>query len=202
MSYRQQRYAQTRRERRRGNGCLWSLVILVWVVLIGILVYRFVFLDAVSQQIGDLIGEQISGPGQTELGQQLEQGAQDALPTVVAGLPAGDLRITEQEANAFLAARANLPQPIESVRVRFVPDQLETDVTALGTISTLRTGLVVQDGRIIATKPEVSGVLGQVIDAQRVIQAVEDQLNEQLATQGRRVTNVQILQGEMLVSVE
>ncbi len=202
MSYNEERYYQNRRERRRGHGCLWTLVILVWVLLIAVVVYNYFLRDNVSQQVGNLIGQQIAGQGQSQLGQQIEQGAQAGMPTVVAGLPSGDIRITEQQANGFLAARATSMRPIDSVQVHFVPGELQATISALGTTSTFRSGLAVQDGRVIATNPQVNGMLDQVINVQDVTRSLENQLNAQLDAQGRRVTGVQINQGEMVVTVE
>lgn len=202
MSYHEERYYQNRRERRRGHGCLWTLVVVVWAILIALLVYRYFFRNQVSQLVGQQIAQQISVPQQSQVGQQIEQGAQQGLPTVVASLPSGEIRITEQQANSFLASRASSMRPIDYAQVHFVPGELQASISALGTTSTLRSGLAVQDGRVIATDPQVDGVLGQVINVQDLAHSLENQLNAQLQAQGRRVTGVQIKQGEMVVNVE
>src|SRR6185436_13754899 len=147
MSY---RYERRRPERpRRRVGCLAWLVALVWIILLGVLAYRFLIRPQVSRYVGGQIGEQLRSNIGGQVGQQIEQGAQNALPTVVAALPSGKLRITDAEANQYFAAHADALKPIDSVKVRFVPGEAQADIQAMGTISTARMNLAVQDGRII-----------------------------------------------------
>lgn len=202
MSYRYER----RHERRRGGrGCLAWLVALVWIVLLVVLAYRFLFQQQVSQYIGQRIGEQLRGSGEAApgpIGEQIEQGAQAALPTAIAALPSGELRLTEAQANDYLAANAGSLGPIESATVRFVPGEVQADVRAMGTTSTIRTGLAVRDGRIIAVEPRIEGLLGQFISAADLTRSLEQQINDQLSVQGRRVTDVRVEQGEVVVVIE
>lgn len=199
MSYRYERYQPPRR---RKYGCLTALVVFVWLLLILLIVYRFLWRDQVSQYVGEQIGQRISGPAQPGLGQQIEEGAQENLPDAVAALPSGSITITEQQANAFLATRASTQPPIDSITVRFVPGQVEADVVALGTTSTVQMGLAVQNGRIIVLNPTINGLLGQAISAEDVTRSLENQINAQLEAQGRRITDLQINQGEVVVTVE
>ena len=198
MSYRQERYYQ---RRRRGNGCLIWLVVLVWVLLIAVLAYRFWLRPQVSQYIGQQIGSQLREPAAGQANQQIEQGAAAALPTAVAALPSGELRVSEAQANEYLASRGKFG-PVESTTVRFVPDEVQADLRALGTTSTARMGLAVQNGRIIAVNPRLDGPLGQVIALDELTRSLERQINDQLATQGRRVTDVRVNQGELVITIE
>lgn len=202
MSYQYER----RQQRRSGRGCLAWLVALVWIVLLAMLAYRFLFRQQVSQFIGRQIGEQLRGnvqaPPGLQPGEQIEQGAQQVLPTVVAALPSGELHVSEQDANTYLAANAASLSPIQSATVAFLPGELRADITAAGTTSTLRSGLAVQNGRIIAVSPRLDGVLGQFIAVEELTGSLERQLNDQLATQGRRVTDVRIEQGELIIIIE
>ena len=86
--------------------------------------------------------------------------------------------------------------------MRFVPDKVQADLRALGTTSTARMGLAVQNGRIIAVNPRLDGPLGQVIALGDLTSSLERQLNDQLATQGRRVTDVRVNQGELVITIE
>jgi hypothetical protein len=195
MSYRNERYYGRRRGR---NGCLLTLVILVWVALIAVLAYRFWLRPQVSQFVGGQIGGQLSG----QLNQQVEQGAQATLPTAIAALPTGELRITEAQANDYLASRANSLKPLDSVTVRFVPDEVQADLKALGTTSTATMGLAVQNNRIIAVNPQLEGPLGQLIALPELTRSLEKQLNDQLALQGRKITAVRVEQGAIVINVE
>jgi hypothetical protein len=198
MSYRQERYYR----RRRRTTCLAWLVALVWIVLLGLLAYRYFVRPQISRSIGSQIGDQLRSNVGGQVQQQIEQGAQQALPTVVAVLPSGELRIAEDEANQYFAANAEQFRPVESIRVRFVPGEVQADIGALGTTSTARLGLAVQDGRIIAVNPRLSGPLDQVISLADLTAALEQQFNQQLSAQGRRATDVRVEQGVLVVTIE
>ena len=200
MSYRYERRRPERRRPRR--GCLVWLVVLVWIVLLGVLAYRYWIRPQVSQYIGSQIGQQLRSQVGGQVGEQIQQGAQGALPTVVAALPSGELHISEAEANQYFASHADQLRPIESVKVRFVPGEVQADIGAMNTVSTARMGLAVQDGRIMAVDPRIDGPLDQVVSLPELTKALEQQFNDQLATQGRRATDVRVEQGELVVTIE
>jgi hypothetical protein len=199
MSY---RYERRSPERRRSRvGCLAWLVALVWIVLLGLLAYRYWVRPQISSYIGSQIAEQLEGPG-GPVDRQVQEGAQQVLPTVVAALPSGELRISEAEANAYFAAHLDAFRPVESVTVRFVPDEVQADIRALGSVSTARLGLVAQNGRIVAQNPRIDGPLDQVVSLADLTAVLERQFNDQLSTQGRRATDVRVAQGELIVTIE
>jgi hypothetical protein len=203
MSYRYERRTERRPERRRrGNGCLAWLVALVWIILLGVVAYRYWLRPQISQYVGQQIAERVSGDAGSQVGQQIERGAAAALPTALAALPSGELRISEEQANAYLAARADSLKPLDSATIRFVPNEVQADLRAVGTTSVARMGLAVQDGRIIAVNPQLDGPLNQLIALPDLTGALEKQLNDQLAAQGRRVTNVRVEQGILVVTIE
>jgi hypothetical protein len=205
MSYRNERRPERRRSR---NGCLAWLVALVWIVLLAVVGYRYWLRPQVSQYVGRQIAEQVgaAGAGQTSNGtppqQQIEQGAAQALPTALAALPSGELRITDEQANVYLAERADSLKPINSATVHFVPDQVQVDLQAAGLSGTASMGLAVQNGRIIAVDPKLDGPLGQFIALTDLTRALEQQLNDQLAAQGRRITAARVEQGALIVTIE
>jgi hypothetical protein len=200
MSY---RYERRQPERRRSRvGCLAWLVALVWIVLLGLLAYRYWARPQVSSYIGSQIAEQLGAPGGGPEGQQVQERAQQALPTVVAALPSGELRISEAEANAYFAAHADAFKPVESITVRFVPGEVQADIRALGAVSTARLGLVAQNGRIVAQNPRIDGPLDQVVSLPDLTAALEREFNDQLTAQGRRATNVRVEQGELVINIE
>jgi hypothetical protein len=112
------------------------------------------------------------------------------------------LRVTEAQANAYLAERADSLKPLDSATIRFVPNEVQADLRAVGTTSTARMGLAVQDGRIIAVDPQLDGPLGQFIALPDLTRSLEQQLNDQLSAQGRRVTDVRVEQGALIVIIE
>ena len=205
MSYRNERRPERRRSR---NGCLAWLVALVWIVLLAVIGYRYWLRPQVSQYVGRQIAEHVgaAGAGQTSIGtppqQQIEQGAAQALPTALAALPSGELRVTDEQANAYLAERAGSLKPIDSATVHFVPDQVQVDLQAAGLSGTARMGLAVQNGRIIAVDPKLDGPLGQFIALTDLTRALEQQLNDQLAAQGRHISAARVEQGALVVMIE
>ena len=192
MSY---RYERRRYERRRGNGCLKALVALVWIILLGVLAYRFWLRPQISQYIGGRIAAQI---GAASDGQADQQG----LPTAIAALPAGELRISEAQANDYMRAHAQALKPIDAVTLRFVPGEVQADLQAYGTTSTARVGLEARNGRIVAVDPQLSGPLSEAITLQDLTQPLERRLNDELAAQGRRATDVRIEQGAIVLTIE
>jgi hypothetical protein len=199
MSYRQERYY---RRRSRRTTCLAWLVALIWIVLLSLLAYRYFVRPQVSRYIGSQIGGQLRSNIGGQVQQQIEQGAQQAMPTVVAVMPSGELRIREAEANEYFAANAEQYRPVDSIRVRFVPGEVQADIGALGTTSTARLGLAVQNGRIVAQNPRLDGPLDQVVSLADLTSALEQQFNQQLSAQGRRATDVRVEQGELVVTIE
>lgn len=200
MSYRNERRRAP--QRRKRNGCLALLVALVWIILLAVIGYRYWLRPQVSQYVGRQIAEQVGAAGDGTPQQQIEQGAAQALPTALAALPSGELRVTDAQANAYLADRAGSLKPIDSATVRFVPDEVQVELQALGLASTARMGLAVQNGRIIAVDPQLDGALGQFIALPDLTRALEQQLNDQLAAQGRRITAARIEQGALVVTIE
>ncbi len=198
MSYRTSR----RPERRRSNGCLLTLVALVWAVLIAVLLYRFLLRPQVSQYLGDQIGGQLRSDAGSPPGQPAEPGANASLPTAIAALPTGEFRVSEAQANEFLSSRAESLKPLDGVSVRFVPGQVQADLLAFGTTSTATFGLAVDKNRIIAVDPRLDGPLGQVVTLPSLTASLEQQLNDQLAIQGRTITTVRIEQGAIVITAD
>ncbi|MDQ2998748.1 MAG: hypothetical protein M3R61_17085 [Chloroflexota bacterium] len=203
MSYRNERRPEPRRRRR--NGCLALLVALIWIILLAVIGYRYWLRPQISQYVGRQIGEQVGAAGQAGAGtpqQQIEAGAAQALPTALAALPSGELRVTDAQANAYLAERASSLKPIDLATVHFVPDEVQVDLQAAGFSSTARMGLAVQNGRIIAIDPKLDGALSQFITLPDLTRALEQQLNDQLAAQGRRISAARVEQGALVVTIE
>lgn len=208
MGYSSDRYRRRRPEPRRRNRRLGCLVALIWIVLGLVLGYQYVLRPRVSAIVGREIGRQIgaapgaAAPGAADPAGQIAEGAGSALPTAVAALPSGELRISEEEANAYIAANPDAIGPLDSVRLRFTPGLVEADLSALGQTSTASTGLALQAGRIIAVNPQLDGPLGALITIEDLLEPLQQQLNDELAAAGRRVTDIRVEQGALVLTVE
>jgi hypothetical protein len=197
------------------NGCLIWVVVLIWVVLGSLLAYQYWLRPQVSQQIGRQISEQLASgaapalprgttrPNQPGAAVPPAGGASAGImPTLVASLPSGTVRITEAQANAYIAAHLDTLQPIETATLRFVPGEIQVDLGAFGATSTARMSAAIQAGQIVAIDPRVDGPLANLIDLHDVIVPLQQQLNDELTAQGRRVTDVRIDQGELVFTVD
>ncbi|NWG21454.1 MAG: hypothetical protein HXY39_14175 [Chloroflexi bacterium] len=189
MSYRYQR-----RPPRRGNGCLGWTVAMIWIAVVAVAAYLFWLRPQLSRMLGEQVVRQVDA-GTVD-------GATGALPTTIAALPRGEVSISEQEVNAYLAANTGAMAPIEQATVRFTSGGVEADLRALGLDGTARMGLAVQNGRVIAIAPHLDGPLGQVVAFDDLLQPIERQFNDQLAAQGRRITDLRIEPGTLVVIVE
>jgi hypothetical protein len=195
------RRPEPRRSRTRALGCL---VALIWIVLAVVLGYQYYLRPRVSEEVGREISRQIGAgpPGATDVTGQIREGAGQALPTAIAALPAGELRLSEQEANAYIAANPAAVAPLDTARVRFVPGRVETDIAAFGIAGTASTELAVQGGRVVTVNPALDGPIGSLISLEDLVRPLEQQLNDQLAAQGRRITDVRVEPGILIVTVE
>src|SRR5690606_17861867 len=129
----QYRRTQPQRPQRRGRGCLVFAVVVVWVLLLGILGFRFWLQPRISAYIADQISQQVNEQtNNDQINSQIQQGLENSLPTIVAALPTGEIAISEAEANTFLAGQSAQMRPLDSIQVRFVPGEVQADISALG----------------------------------------------------------------------
>lgn len=192
---------------RKSPSCLSRLGLLAVVVLLHLvgayfLVGRSVVGDYVGQRVGKQMGvgelpgvEQIS---QAELESQMEQ----TLPTAIAALPRGELTVSEERINSYIAANPAAFEPLEAVRVRFVPGQVQANITAFGTSNQATFGLELAGGEVMVVNPQLNGPLGWLLSFEDLVQSLEQQINEQFDTQGRAITDIRVEQGKLVALVE
>ncbi|MFQ3633700.1 hypothetical protein [Roseiflexus sp.] len=166
---------------------------LIWVFVVLVAVYLFVLRPPLSRMIGEQAVQQLT----------VDSASADAgaLPTLVAALPAGEVRVTEQEINTFLLSRADLLAPLDQATVRLVSGGLEADIRAFGLSGTARMGVALQNGRVIILDPRLDGPLGRLIVLDELVAPIEQQVNDLLEEQGRRITDLRIAPGELVVTV-
>lgn len=178
---------------RRAIACLGWTTALIWVLVALVAAYLFALRPALSRMVGEQAVQRLEVDGILD--------GEGALPTLVAALPAGEMRISEQEINTYLLARADLLTPIEQATVRLVSGGLEVDMRAFGLTGTARMGVALQNGRVIALNPQLDGPLGRLVSLGDLLTPIEQRLNELLEAQGRRVTDLRIEPGELIVTL-
>jgi hypothetical protein len=208
MSRRYQPYHRPPAARPRQRSSCLSVVVGVVVLLLLMEGYAL----WVRPQVSNYVGEQTSvrlglppgAPGaevQSYVQQQAEQGRQ-TLPTAIAAMPAGTFVLSEANANAYLAQHRDELGPIDNITVRFLPGEVQADVAAMGTSTTVTAGLIVQNGQVQVVDPQVSGVLGLLLSVEELVRPLEQHLNQQLAAQGRAIRDGRVEQGQIVVTVE
>jgi hypothetical protein len=158
-------------------------------------------------QLSGYLGHQVSVnlaqpsalPGEVQQG--IDQARQN-LPAVIAALPEGEIRINEQQANAFLQSNQSALDPVEPLAVQFVPGQVQADFALYGTQGRLSAGVAVQDGRVVVQNPRLDGPLGHLLAIEDVVRPIEAELNQQLRAQNQQVRAARIEQGQVIIVVE
>ncbi|NJM08070.1 hypothetical protein HC891_20585 [Candidatus Gracilibacteria bacterium] len=191
------RYRSSRppaRRSRSGGGCGAALILVMALLALSIIGAWWY----VREQVGALV----SLPPAPNVQQTVEGQAVEAVPTLVAALPSGEFAVSEADMNAAIAARAAELGVFDEVRVRFLPDQLQLDLSALGQRSTLSAGLVAENGRIVVRDARLDGPLAALIAADDLTASLEQQINSALNNQGRAVNEIRIEEGRVVVRVE
>jgi hypothetical protein len=171
-------------------------VALVWVAVLVVACYGFVLRPYISRQIGEEVGGQFGGAQE-----QIESQATQVLPDIVAALPPGEIVVTEQQANEYLAANPGSYAPLDAITVRIVPGEVQADLQAQGLNSRAAVGLEARDGQVVAVNPRLDGPLGLAISAEELARSLFDQLNRQLAAQGKSAQDVRVEQGRVVVGI-
>lgn len=121
---------------------------------------------------------------------------------IVKALPNGAITVAEDKVNEKIAARAAALGPIDRILVRFVPGQVQVTLTVLGQDTVATAGLGLDNGRVVAQNPQLSGALAMAISVGDLVQPVEDELNQIVAEAGRQVRDVEIQQGQIVVTMD
>ncbi|NJN67008.1 MAG: hypothetical protein HC884_10005 [Chloroflexaceae bacterium] len=180
-------------------------------VLVGALVAFLVggYLGLVRPGVGDYVAREMiknvslhQGEGAGDLRESAQLQATQVLPEAIASLPSGEMRLTENQVNAYLAANPDALDPIEDVTVDFQPGWVVADLYAYGSRNRARFRLEVYGDRVVALEPSLEGPLGYLLSFQDLVNTLEDQINDQMQAQGRGVLGVRIEHDEVIVLVK
>lgn len=203
------RYAEQQPQNRRRwlSGCLAALLIgALTCVLVAV-----VALLAMQRAAGEAVVRRIAGPpvGPSAPGTTPQPGGAVAdlpqaamLPTLVAALPNGEVRVEEAQINQVLQERSTALEPFRNLVVRFVPGLMIAEFELFGQQGRMTSGLAVQDGRILAVEPHIEGIPPEFGDLRDLIGPLQDRLNEEFARQGRSIAAVRVEAGVVVVVVE
>lgn len=193
---------QRRAQRRRGVGCLLWAVAAVWILLALVLGYRYFVAPRVSQLLAEQINGELAGTPPPGGATQPAEPGSGAVSGAIAALSSGEVRLSEAEINTFIADHAESLRPLDSATVRLTNGEVQATVRVFGLSSTVTTGLAVQNGRIITVNPRIDGPLSSVVSLPDLTGALERQINDQFSAQGRRLSDIRIEEGEIIVKVE
>jgi hypothetical protein len=205
---------RSNRRERGGSGCLNALAALLFVAALLVLIYVF----AVRPMLSRAVADQLAGPEPTfpvptlmpagapppppPTAQPLDQIVEQAgalVPSAVDALPRGELVISEADINGVITARPDAIAPLEGATVRLTPGTVRAEVRAFGVGSGVTMGLAAQDGQVVVTNVQVDAPLSLVISGDEVASRIVGRINAELAARGRRVDDLRVEEGQLVV---
>ena len=198
--------------RRQRRGCLGGLSALLFIMGLLALGYTFVLKPMLSSAIVD----QLTGPAKTSVSappssSQATPGAVGGtqntaldraaalLPSAIAALPTGEVVVKADQLNALIAAHPTAIAPLERATLRFTKGSAVATVAASGLTGTATISLAAQDGRLVVTSASIAGPLAFLVSADTLTKTLTDRFNAELAAQGRRIDDLRIEEGQLVL---
>lgn len=204
------RYANSRpaRRRREGGGCMQGLAALLFIGILLVLIYALAVRPMLSRAVAERIGGPVGplptlmptgAPAPQQAAEQAIEQASAALPGAVAALPAGEVAITDADINAMIAAQPGAIAPLDAASVRFTDGAARAQISAYGLSSAVTVALAAQDGQVVVTSAKLDAPLSYLLSGDELARALADRLNAELAAQGRRVDELRIEEGRLVL---
>jgi Na+-transporting methylmalonyl-CoA/oxaloacetate decarboxylase gamma subunit len=177
----------------------------LFLAVLTLLVYALAGRPAVSRAVVDeIVGAPVpttASAAPTTAAREAEMVAQAnaVLPEAVAALPAGELVVSEQDLNSFLAARPEAIAPLEQLRLRFTEGQARAEIGAYGLSSEASVSLAAQDGKLVVTNAVVGAPLSYMLSGPELAAALADRVNAELAAQDRTIDEIRIEEGQLVL---
>jgi hypothetical protein len=124
------------------------------------------------------------------------------LPDAIAALPSGQIRLPENQVNAYLQANPDALEPIEDVTVDFQPGRVMADLYAYGTRNRVTFGLDMEGDEMVAVNPSLEGPLSYMLSFGEFLDTMEDLINDQMEAQDRAILGVQIEEDEIILLIQ
>lgn len=179
---------------RRESGPAGCIMGCLAVLIIAALAAAFVGLGIVRPLLKDEIGDEIERVVATQVAQQLAPG--DGTPEFTAGTYV----ISADEINDDLRRNSDAYEPLDSPEITIDPDGLELSFEAFGQESSYRGGVAVENGRIVLTDVEASGLAERVLPANDVQEILEGEFNGYILDAGLIVEEAQLSDGELILT--
>lgn len=174
--------AQRAKRRRR-----WPWYFLVFLLIFGLVAaggWIFLLRPAVHQSVDGEVQQGL----QRAVGQIPFDAARSAPSRYVLPIP-------EDQMNSYLNQNSSALAPITSMQVSLQPGVMIVTFQAYGFGSTVRLGLAVQNGKLIAQNVQVSGLLWWVENAQELTPRLNDALAQVSTNLGHTLASVAIDEG-------
>ena len=178
------------------RGCLRGCAAILFIAALLLLVYTFGLRPMLSRAVADQIAPvpvatavTIGGAGR----------ADGLLPTAIAALPPGELVLTEERANDFLAARPDAIAPLKTARLSFSDGRAIATISAYGVSSDAIVTLTAEEGRLVVTSARLAAPLAYVLSADELARLLAERLNAELTAQGRRIDELRIEEGRLIL---
>ncbi len=166
------------------------ILLLILVILVGVLAGAW--LVVVRPLVHQDVESQIQRGLQAGVDQVPVSVAQDAPP----GVP---FPITEDQVNSYLTSQLSNLAPISDIHVSLQPGVMVVTLKMFGFTSTVRLGIALDGGRLVAQNVDVSGLLWWVENGSELTPLINDSLHQVQVRLGRPILSVLIQDGQIQV---
>jgi hypothetical protein len=166
------------------------IVLLILVILVGALAGAWLVV------VRPLVHQDIESQIQRGLQAGVDQVPVSAAQQAVSNFP---FPITEDQVNAYLADQLSNLAPISDIHVSLQPGVMVVTLKTFGFASTVRLGVALDGGRLVAQNVDVSGLLWWVESDSELTPLINDSLHQVQVRLGRPILSVLIQDGQIQV---
>lgn len=169
-----------------------------WYFLLFLLIFGVVATGGWIFFLRPAVHQSVDGEIQQGLQRAVGQIPFDAARSAPSGYP---LPIPEDQMNTYLSQNSEALAPITSMQVSLQPGVMIVTFQAYGFGSTVRLGLAVQDGKLVAQNVLVSGLLSWVENAQELTPRLNEALAQVSTNLGHALASVTIDEGVLRLTL-
>lgn len=174
--------------------------LVIWLIALGAIA---VILVAGFQLASDNIIKPIVAD---RVGEDIDSGVESLVTGQLASMPLAidqpqEIMVSEAELNQRIAEQQNLG-PLDNARAEITSDGIVVHMDAYGLSGTYHAQVGVVDGRAVLQDGSIGGPLGYVIPVGELEQVANEAIARSLSTSEIRVTQVTLVDGEMVLTLE